>query len=728
MSNPRFKLIQEIQNRIPADPLEGSGKISEIFGENVFSMKVMKEYLEEDIYDQMSYIIVHGETLDRSIAEKVANAMKIWAMEKGASHYTHWFQPLTGLTAEKHDSFLTIEDGKPIEKFSGDHLAQQEPDASSFPSGGLRNTFEARGYTAWDPSSPAFIFENRFGQTLCIPTIFVSYTGHALDHKAPLLRSMAALEQAAVAVCQLFDKNITRVVPTLGPEQEYFLVDETFYNMRPDLLLTGRTLVGASPAKGQQLHDHYFGSIPERVFGFMREFEREAYRLGIPITTRHNEVGPGQYECAPVFEELNIAVDHNQLLMDLIERVARNHKLRALLHEKPFAYINGSGKHNNWSLGTNTGRNLLSPGSNPKDNLMFLTFFVNVIKAVHTHADLLRASIASAGNDHRLGANEAPPAIVSAFIGSQMSGILGEIETPSRKKKTDVPKQYIKLGIKKIPEILLDNTDRNRTSPFAFTGNKFEFRAVGSAANIAAPMVVLNTIVAAQLREFMKTYERKVTRGKKKEVAILDILRKYITDSKDIVFEGDGYSEEWVREAKKRGLSNIKQTPKALDAYVSDESLKLFEEMEVMAPSEVKARHEILLDNYILKVQIEGRVLGDMVLSQIIPAAIRYQNELLVNLNQMQSAGVSRMPVKAQIDLLAEINTNLQSVKVCVDELTDARRKANQIKGTRKRAIAYSENVWPWLQKVRDHADRLETLVADEYWPLPKYRELLFLR
>lgn len=728
MENPRFKVIQDIQYRDPVDPRELDGKISEIYGKNVFSLVAMKDYLEEDIYDQMIYIIEHGETLDRRIADKIANAMKIWALERGASHYTHWFQPLTGLTAEKHDAFLTIEDGMPIEKFSGENLAQQEPDASSFPSGGLRNTFEARGYTAWDPSSPAFIFENRFGKTLCIPTIFVSYTGHALDHKAPLLKSMAAVEKAAVNVCQLFDKNITRVIPTLGPEQEYFLVDENFYNLRPDLVLTGRTLIGAKPAKGQQLDDHYFGSIPERVYGFMKEFEREAFKLGIPVTTRHNEVGPGQYECAPIFEEQNIAVDHNQLLMDLIERVARNHKLRALLHEKPFAYVNGSGKHNNWSLGTNTGKNLLSPGDSPKENLMFLTFFINVIKAVHTHADLMRASIASAGNDHRLGANEAPPAIMSVFIGSQLSRILDEVEKPSRKKKSDQPKSYIKLGIKKIPEILLDNTDRNRTSPFAFTGNKFEFRAVGSAANIAAPMVVLNTIVAQQLREFMKTYERKVTRGKKKEVAILDILRTYVKESKAIRFEGDGYSEEWVKEAKKRGLSNVKQTPRALDGYVTDEVLTLFEELEVMENAEVKARHEILLENYILKVQIEGRVLGDMVLSQIVPATVKYQNDLTSNVASLKAAGITKANMKAQLDLLNEINTHLQNLKVAVDDLTETRRKANLIKGTRKRAITYSEKVRPLLDEVREHADRLETLVSDEYWPLPKYRELLFVR
>ncbi|MCB9231818.1 MAG: glutamine synthetase III [Bacteroidia bacterium] len=728
MENTRHKALEVIQSRKPSVSAKPVEKVSEIFGQHVFTLEKMKTYLERDIYDQMAYIIEHGETLDRSIADKVANAIKIWAMEKGATHYTHWFQPLTGLTAEKHDAFFDLEKGEPVERFSGGNLAQAEPDASSFPSGGIRNTFEARGYTAWDPSSPAFIFENRFGKTLCIPTIFVSYTGEALDFKAPLLKSMEALNQAAVPVCQLFDRNITRVVATLGAEQEYFLVDRSLYDLRPDLVLTGRTLLGHRPARGQQLDDHYFGSISERVFAFMKEFETEAYKLGIPLTTRHNEVAPSQFECAPIFEEINVAVDHNQLLMDLMDRVASNHNFKVLLHEKPFAGINGSGKHNNWSMGTNTGKNLLSPGSNPKDNLMFLTFFVNIIKAVHDHADLLRASIASASNDHRLGANEAPPAIISAFIGSQLTEILDELEKPSRKKLDNSPKSYLKLGISKIPEILLDNTDRNRTSPFAFTGNKFEFRAVGSSANNSAPMTVLNTIVADQLVEFKKTLERKTTRGKKKETAILEILRAYIKDSKNVRFEGNGYSQEWVEEAERRGLSNIKKTPRALDAYVTDSSLHLFARRNIFTPKEAHARHDIMLDHYIMKVQIEARVLGDLCMNQVIPATISYLNQLLSNVQAMKAAGLDKSLYAAQTELVSEISGHLNAVKTKVDQLVESRKKANSIAGTRDRAIAYADEVLPFIAEIRYHGDKLESLVSDELWPLPKYREMLFLR
>ncbi len=563
MTNLRFKALEMIQNRIPTAPVSHPNRVSEMFGENVFTQEVMKQYLTKEVFKALQSAIDHGTTVGRDIAESVANGMKSWAIEKGATHYTHWFQPLTGLTAEKHDAFLKMEGGKAVEAFSGDNLVQQEPDASSLPSGGIRNTFEARGYTAWDPQLPAFIFETPYGKTLCIPTIFVSYTGEALDYKAPLLKTIEVLSKAAVDVCHFFDRSVKRVTPTLGIEQEYFLIDRCWVDLRPDLTMCGRAVIGAPPARGQQLEDHYFGSIPERVFACMKEFEIECFRVGIPLTTRHNEVAPSQFECAPIFEELNVAIDHNLLLMDLLDRVARKHNFRVLLHEKPFAFINGSGKHNNWSIATDHGKNLLSPGNAPKDNLQFLTFFINIIKALHVHADLMRAVIASAANDHRLGANEAPPAIISAFIGTQLTKILDELERPSRKKNADMPKGYVRLGIPKIPEILLDNTDRNRTSPFAFTGNKFEFRAVGSSANSAGPMIVLNAIVANQLIEFKKTVDRKVVRGKKKETAILEVLRDYVKESKAIRFEGNGYSKEWEDEAALRGLSNIKQTPRA---------------------------------------------------------------------------------------------------------------------------------------------------------------------
>lgn len=728
MANPRHRALENIQNRKPAEVAEHPVRISEIFGSMVFTTEVMQRYLTKEVVKKLEQSIEQGRPVDRDIADSVATGMQNWAIEKGATHYTHWFQPLTGLTAEKHDAFLTIKDGRAIEEFSGEHLAQQEPDASSLPSGGIRNTFEARGYTAWDPSSPAFVFQNRFGKTLCIPTIFVAYTGEALDYKAPLLKSIEALENAAVPVCNLFDRSVKKVTATLGCEQEYFLIDRTYMDLRPDLILAGRTVIGAPPARGQQLDDHYFGSIPERVYGFMKEVEIEGSRLGIPLTTRHNEVAPGQYECAPQFEELNVAVDHNQLFMDLLDRVARKHQFRVLLHEKPFAGINGSGKHNNWSIATDTGKNLLSPGTAPKDNLQFLTFFINTIKAVYDHADLLRSVIASAGNDHRLGANEAPPAIISVFIGTQLSKVLDEIEKPSRKKNKDVPKSYVRLGIPKVPEVLLDNTDRNRTSPFAFTGNKFEFRAVGSSANTSGPMIVLNTIVANQLVEFKKTIDRKVVRGKKKEVAILEVLREYVRDSKAVRFEGNGYSEEWVAEALERGLSNIMQTPKALDAYITESTINLFTKMEIFSELELRARHEIRLEQYVKKVDIEARVMEEMVSSQVVPAAITYQKQLVDSIESMQDIELGEEHYAVQMELAKEISAQLSKARKNLLLMRGELEKAEAISEAREQAIYFAEQIVPLMATVREAADALENLVSDELWPIPKYREMLFMR
>jgi glutamine synthetase len=727
MENPRFRALESIQNRTAVEPLAPT-KSSDIYESHVFTLQAMRNYLDEGIFQKLQSAILHGEKLDRSTADKVANAMKIWALEKGATHYTHWFQPLTGLTAEKHDAFFHLEKGHAMEHFSGNSLSQQEPDASSFPSGGIRNTFEARGYTAWDPSSPAFIFENPFGKTLCIPTIFVSYTGEALDFKAPLLKSIALLEKAAVEVCHFFDNRVTKVFPTLGVEQEYFLIDEAWFELRPDLQLTGRTLLGATPARGQQLEDHYFGSISQRVFGFMKELEVESLKLGIPLKTRHNEVAPGQFECAPIFEELNVAVDHNALLCDIMDRVARKHHFRVLLHEKPFAGVNGSGKHNNWSMGTDTGKNLFSPGSNPKDNLQFLTFFINTIKAVHTHADLLRAAIASAPNDHRLGANEAPPAIISVFIGEQLSAILDEIEKPSRKKNSDTPRAYMKLGINKIPEILLDNTDRNRTSPFAFTGNKFEFRAVGSSANPSGAMMVLNTIVADQLMEFKKSVERRTTRGKKKETAILEVLREYITESKDIRFEGNGYGDEWVQEAAKRGLSNIKTTPRSLDAIVTKPAVNLFARHNIFNEKELHARHEIQLEIYYKKVAIEAKVLADLVLNHVLPSAISYQTGLANNIVAMKNAGFKAAQYAVQTAQAEEISELLAATRKDLDAMNTLFNKMEAHQHIRDAAILMSDKLVPLMADLRKSADRLELIVADDRWPLPKYREMLFVR
>ena len=730
MSHMRFRAVDTTLSRVPVKITPPSNKISDYFGVNVFHKDAMLKFLPKDAYSAVMDAIDHGVQIDRKMADQVALGMKEWASSRGASHYTHWFQPLTGTTAEKHDSFFEVNmDGKAIEHFAGSALVQQEPDASSFPSGGIRNTFEARGYTAWDPSSPAFIIESANGKTLCIPTVFVSYTGETLDYKAPLLKALHVLDKAAVDVCQYFDKNVTKVFATLGIEQEYFLVDSALFNARPDLAISGRTVFGHAAAKGQQLEDHYFGSIPERVYAFMHDFEIEAFKLGIPLKTRHNEVAPSQFECAPVFEEINLAVDHNQLLMDVMDKVARRHNFKVLFHEKPYAGINGSGKHNNWSIGTNTGKNLLSPGSTPKSNLMFLTFFINTIKAVHEHADLLRASIASAGNDHRLGANEAPPAIVSIFLGAQLSRMLDEIEKKvGNKKLSSDEKTAIKLNIGKIPEILLDNTDRNRTSPFAFTGNKFEFRAVGSSANSSSPMMILNTIVASQLKAFKKEVDALIAKNVKKDEAILKVLRQYIVDSKNIRFEGNGYSDEWVKEAKRRGLSNIQSTPMALDAYVSKKSLALFAETGVFSHREVEARHEIMLETYVKKIQIEARIMGDLAINHIVPAAIKYQTILSDNVESLMDIKLGKEVYGAQLEMIREISEHISVITRDVNQMIEARKKANKIGDARKKAVAYCDTVRSCFDSIRYHVDKLELIVDDELWPMVKYRELVFIR
>jgi len=728
MATKRLNAYNDVLNRTPKS-VELDGKLSDLFGTLVFHSDVMREYLPSDTYKSMMEVINTGARLDRKLADQVATAMKDWALSKGATHYTHWFQPLTGTTAEKHDAFLKpIGPGRAIERFDGDMLVQQEPDASSFPNGGIRNTFEARGYTAWDPSSPAFII----GKTLCIPTIFISYTGESLDYKTPLLRALNCIDKAAVDVCQYFDKNVNKVIATLGWEQEYFLVDQALFNARPDLMMTGRALFGHAPAKGQQLEDHYFGSIPERVNAFMREFEMESLRLGIPVTTRHNEVAPNQFECAPIFEECNLANDHNLLLMDLMEKIARKHDFRVLLHEKPFAGVNGSGKHNNWSLGTSTGVNLLAPGKNPKSNLQFLTFFVNTIMAIHDNADLLRASIASAGNDHRLGANEAPPAIISAFIGSSLTTLLDDLEKNIKAgKMTPQDKTELKLNIGKIPQILLDNTDRNRTSPFAFTGNKFEFRAVGSSANCASAMIVINTIVANQLIKFKKAVDARIVKGEGKDEAILKELQVLIKASKKIRFEGNGYGDEWVKEAEKRGLSNRKDTPRALQAYHDKSIEKLFESMGVLSPRELEARREIEFDGYVLKIQIESRLMGDLVNNNIIPAVLAYQNKLIQNIHGMISIfgeKEGKAMANTQIEILKQVNQHMASMKSASEIMLAERKKANAVENVEEKALAYCDTVKVHFDEIRYHADKLELIVEDELWPLPKFRELLFIR
>ncbi len=730
MSSLRYLAIQELAKEEKKVTGYGGKKITAMFGSNVFNGRTMREYLSDEAYKSLMSSIKSGSKIERRMADQVAAGMKAWAEERGVTHFTHWFQPLTGTTAEKHDSFFTIKsDGTAIELFDGDALIQQEPDASSFPNGGIRATFEARGYTAWDPSSPAFIMEAGSGKTLCIPTIFIAYNGESLDYKAPLLKSIAALDKAAVEVCNYFDKNVTKVTATLGWEQEYFVIDETLANARPDLVMCGRTLMGHAPAKGQQLEDHYFGSIPERVYAFMQDFEQEAYKLGIPLRTRHNEVAPAQFECAPIFEEVNIAVDHNTLLMDIMSKVAKRHKLKALLHEKPFDGVNGSGKHNNWSLATDTGVNLLSPGKTPRTNLMFLTFFVNTIKAVHDHADLLRAAIASANNDHRLGANEAPPAIISVYIGKFLTDVLNEVESRVKDKFSEQDEVILKLDIhKQIPELLMDNTDRNRTSPFAFTGNKFEFRAVGSSANCASPMIVLNTIMAEALRGFKSEVDALIEKGEKREIAIMHVLRDYISKSRNILFEGDNYSEAWAEEAKRRGLNNFKTTPEALDAYVTERGKQVFFNNGIYTERELEARHEIMLDDYVKKVQIEARMIGYLASNHILPAAVEYQNVLVKNIKGLKELGLGEENYKAQLNLVKVMSGHIQNINDNVEAMLQARKKANNTESMHQRAEMYCNEVKPFFDKIRYHADKLELIVDDKTWPLPKYREMLFLR
>ncbi|MEO6637439.1 MAG: glutamine synthetase III [Ginsengibacter sp.] len=707
-----------------------SQKITGIFGENVFDLKKARTFLSDEAYKSLLSSIKTQSKIDRRMGDQIASGLKAWAETKNVTHFTHWFQPLTEATAEKHDSFFTLKgDGSALEEFDGAALIQQEPDASSFPSGGLRATFEARGYTAWDPSSPPFIMEIGNGKTLCIPTIFVSYTGESLDAKTPLLKALVALDKAAIDVCQYFDKNITTVTPTLGWEQEYFVIDAAIASARPDIVMTGRTVFGHPPAKGQQLEDHYFGSIPERIYAFMRDYEEEAYKLGIPLRTRHNEVAPSQFECAPIFEEVNLAVDHNTLLMDVMTRTARKHGLMVLLHEKPFAGINGSGKHNNWSMATNTGVNLLAPGKTPKTNLMFLAFFVNTIKAVHDYSDILRASIASAGNDHRLGANEAPPAIISIFIGKYLTDVLNQIEKRVGDKFDEQDEAILKLDIHKtIPELMLDNTDRNRTSPFAFTGNKFEFRAVGSAANCATAMTTLNAIMGETLSQFKVDVDKIIDGGEKKEIALMQVIQKYIVESKSVLFEGDGYSEEWATEAEKRGLPNVKTTPLALDAMVTEKARKLFEHHNIYTHSELEARHEILLENYIKKVQIEARMIGDLASTYILPAAIKYQNVLIKNIRGLKEIGLEENGYTAQLQIATKISEHISYISTRVESMIEARKVANEKTDSRERAIAYCDTIKSYFDEIRYHVDKLELLVDDEYWELPKYREMLFLR
>lgn len=727
MSLVRKNAYEDVLHRIPKE-VQADSKIAEKFGENVFHEDKMREYLPKHAYEVIRDAIATGSKIDRITADIVASAMKDWAIEKGATHYTHWFQPLTGTTAEKHDSFFEpIGPGKGINMFNGNLLVQQEPDASSFPSGGIRNTFEARGYTAWDPSSPAFVISNM----LCIPTIFIAYTGEALDYKMPLLRALNAIDKAAVDVCQYFDKDITKVNVTLGWEQEYFLVDKSMYSARPDMVMTGRLLFGQKPAKGQQMDDHYFGSIPRRVTSFMRDFEMTAIKLGIPVRTRHNEVAPCQFECAPIFEECNLANDHNLLLMDLLDKIAKKHDFRVLLHEKPFRGLNGSGKHNNWSLSTNTGVNLLSPGINPKTNLRFLTFFVNTIKAIHDNADILRASIANASNDHRLGAQEAPPAIMSVFIGSYLSKFLDDLEKSIKAgKMTPQDKTELKLNIGKIPQLLVDNTDRNRTSPFAFTGNKFEYRAVGSSANCGQPMIMLNTIVARQLKLFKEAVDQRIAKGNGKDEAILKELQKIIKESKKIRFEGNGYGEEWHKEAVKRGLSNLKDTPEALQVWDRKEVLDLFEEMGVLSPRELAARKEIELEKYIKVIQIEARTIEDLTQNHIIPVAIKYQNELVNNIKGIEEVlgkTQAKSTTSAQRSILSDLILHMNQMQEYSRTMLVNRKKANKIENIEERAIAYRDTVLVYFDKISYHTNKLETLVDDEIWPFPKLREILYI-
>jgi len=719
--------LREINNRTTLKLDLPKAKVSTHYASNVFTFDTMRNYISSEAFKSVQEAIKTHQKISPETANAVANGMRTWAMEKGANHFTHWFQPLRSTTAEKHDSFHMLDgDLKVLEKFKGNNLIQAEPDASSFPNGGIRSTFEARGYTAWDPTSPAFIMETTNGRTLCIPTVFISYTGESLDHKTPLLKSQHLLEKAAVDVCHYFDKNVTKVYPTLGWEQEYFVVDEALFNARPDLLLTGRTLLGAKPSKGQQLSDHYFGAIPERVYDYMLDFENECYKLGIPVRTRHNEVAPSQFEVAPEFEEVNIAVDHNVLLMDIMERVAKRHKLRVLFHEKPFSGVNGSGKHNNWSMGTDTGKNLLAPGKTPKTNLQFLTFFVCTIKTVADYADLMRACIATASNDHRLGAHEAPPAIISVFVGDALHKTLVEIESKIEKSKDVYDKDELKLDIhKSIPHLELDNTDRNRTSPFAFTGNKFEFRAVGSSANCSLPMLVMNTAMAQTLLKFKAEVDKQIQGGKKKDDAILDTISQYIEDSKKVLFEGDGYSEAWAKEAEKRGLSNVKDTPRALDAFISKSTMQLFVNNNIFTKDELIARHEILLEKYSLDIFIESKVLSEMCVTEVIPSAIQYMNVVSENIKSLQDLGIKA--TKAQTEMLQRMSEAVNTISEACTKMNAAAGKAAEL-STREQAIAYCDNVKSLFGTIRKEADLLETMIDNNAWTLPKYRELLFMR
>ncbi len=727
MATLRFEALKTAAAR-KSIKFDESDRKSHLFGSNVFNDVSMKNFLTEDAFKGVKDAVQHGKKIDRKLADYIAIGMKEWAMSKGVTHYTHWFQPLTGTTAEKHDAFFeTNSDGTSMERFGGGQLVQQEPDASSFPNGGIRNTFEARGYTAWDPTSPAFIF----GTTLCIPTVFISYTGEALDYKTPLLRALTAIDDAATDVCKYFDKNVKKVTATLGWEQEYFLVDSALAASRPDITITGRTLLGHTSAKGQQLDDHYFGSIPTRVLTYMRDLEEQCMLLGIPVKTRHNEVAPNQFELAPIFEETNLAVDHNSLLMDVMQKVAERHHFKVLFHEKPFKGVNGSGKHNNWSMATDSGINLLSPGKTPMSNLQFLTFFVNTIKAVERYAPLLRAAIATAGNDHRLGANEAPPAIISVFIGEQLTKVLAELEGVSSGKLSPEEKSDLKLNVVgKIPYVLLDNTDRNRTSPFAFTGNKWEFRAVGSSANCANAMTTLNAIVAMQLRDFKKEVDDLISKDMRKDDAIFNVLREYIKQSKNILFEGDGYSEAWEQEAEKRGLTNFKNTPRALKARISQDSFDLFSNLKIMNHVEVEARYEIELEEYTKRIQIEGRVLGDIARNHVIPTAIRYQNTLIANVRGLKDIFGAEFETigKEQIGLIRAISLHIEGINSKVLEMTAVRKKANKLENIEEMALMYCDVVKPYFDVIRGHCDKLELMVDDEIWTLTKYRELLFTK
>ncbi len=729
MSNIRFDALKAAFEHKPAAVEVPEGKVKDYFAQDVFTREKMKEYISQDVLDQLFDDVDNGRTIHRDIAGVVAIGIRKWAMDHGATHFTHWFQPLTGGTAEKHDAFFTLgKSGELLEEFSGDSLYQQEPDASSFPSGGIRNTFEARGYSAWDPSSPVFLI----GDTLCIPTVFVAYTGEALDYKTPLIRSTAVLCHAAREVCGLFDKTVKHVHANLGWEQEYFLVDESLYAARPDLLLTGRTLMGHNSAKSQQLEDHYFGAIPARVLAFMRELEYEALKAGIPVRTRHNEVAPNQFEMAPIFEDVNLANDHNLLVMSIMERVAEKHHFRVLLHEKPYAGVNGSGKHCNWSMSTNTGINLLAPGKNPYQNLQFITFLVNVLMAVQRHNGLLKASIVSATNEHRLGANEAPPAIISVFLGKQISEVLDKLEHAKAEEAIIInAKKEMKLGVANIPEILLDNTDRNRTSPFAFTGNRFEFRAVGSSANCGAAMLALNAAVAEQLMLFKEEVDARIEKGEAKERVLFDVIKKYIMACKAIRFDGNGYSDEWKAEAAKRGLDCETSVPKIIDNYLLPSSIQMFETTGVLSNAELHSRSEVKWETYVKKLQIESRVMGDLVVNHVLPAAKRYQTMLLNNVQtvkQVFSAEETASLNEMDYSIIRQIEHHSVAIFKGVEAMTEARHKANRQPDERSKAIAYHDNVLPLMADIRDHADSLELIVDDELWTLPKYRELMFVR